>query len=143
MHIYEMISLTQRMLRISKEAWNEVRSLLVNEKLSNIQYNIVYVISNNPGISQDGVSKYLHLDKSSVAKLVAKLIDMNYITREKNPKDKREHCLYLTNKGEYEIEELKNLLLTWEAKYIGGSDSETYQELNKLVSEIESKVFKG
>lgn len=141
MNEFNMHSITQRMLRIGKEAWNEARGSLNNEKLSNIQYNIAYVIFNNPGISQDGISKYLHLDKSSVAKLIVKLIDMGYVIRETNPDDKREYRLYLSEKGKEEVEELNTILIALEEKMFQGLDSDTYNTMNQLLKKIEDKVF--
>ena len=141
MNEYNMRSITQRMLRIGKEAWNDSRGSLNNEKLSNIQYNIAYVILNNPGISQDGISTYLHLDKSSVAKLIVKLIDMGYVIREVNQDDKRQYQLYLTEKGKEEIEELNAILISWEEKTFHELDSETYKMMNDLLTKIEDKIF--
>ena len=141
MNEFQMKSLTQRMMRISKAAWNYSRQSLVSEKLSNIQYNIVYVIQNNPGISQDGVATFLHLDKSSVAKLVVKLIDMGYVKREVNPEDHREYQLFLTEKGESEILELEDILVKWEKDVFGDSDSDQYKEIINCLKNIEDKIF--
>ena len=141
MNEFQMNSLTQRMMRISKAAWNNSRQSLATEKLSNIQYNIVYVILNNPGISQDGVSTFLHLDKSSVAKLIVKLIDMGYVKRETNPEDHREYQLFLTEKGEKEIRELEDILVKWENDVFGDSDSEQYKEIISCLKNIEDKIF--
>lgn len=139
---YEMKSLSQRMMRIGKEAWKVARENLANEKLSNIQYNIAYVVLNNPGISQDGISNSLHLDKSSVAKLVVKLIDIGYLRRETNPDDRREYKLYLTDKGSEEIAELDQLLSNWEIKVFGEKETEEYKYLNNILEDIEKKIFK-
>ena len=136
-----MSSLTQRMMRISKSAWNYARQSLASEKLSNVQYNIVYVIENNDGISQDGVARVLHLDKSSVAKLIVKLMDMGYVKREVNPEDHREYQLYLTEMGSTEIKEVEDNLLRWESQLFGDKDTEQYQDIIKCLKGIEDKLF--
>lgn len=56
-------------------------------------------VCDNPGFSQDQISSYLHVDKSTVAKAVKELLAAGYIVREPNPEFRREFAITPTEKG--------------------------------------------
>ena len=107
-----------------------------------MQYNICLAVSGCPGISQDGICKFLFMDKGSVAKLVSKLVAANLITRTVNPEDRREYRLFLTELGENVIRDLENNIIEWEEKIFGSKDDAFYQKLEALVTKIEDKMSK-
>lgn len=67
-------------------------------------------ICDNPGFSQEQVSAYLHVDKSTVAKAVKELLREGLINRAPNPEFRREFALTPTDKGKRlgrKIDEIK------------------------------------
>lgn len=135
--------LIQRLMRISKQCWSDSKNKLgTNADLTNMQYNICLAVSGCPGISQDGICKFLFMDKGSVAKLVSKLVAANLITRTVNPEDRREYRLFLTELGENVIRDLENNIIEWEEKIFGSKDDAFYQKLEALVTKIEDKMSK-
>ena len=134
-------SVSQRMIRIAKEGWNATRKSLDKQVLSNIQYNICFVVFSEPGISQDGIAKSLYLDKSSVAKLIAKLMDMGYIRREVNQDDRRKYHVYLTESGEVLLSEFVEKLAKWEDDVFGEVGSIERDQFDQCLSKLESKVL--
>lgn len=75
------------------------------------QFGILYEISENEGISQEQISKNRNVDKATIAKAVKKLIDNDYIYREKDKLDKRAYRLYCTEKGIEFIPEIKRIII--------------------------------
>lgn len=67
--------------------------------LSAAQVPIVILVCQNGGMSQNDVVEQMALEKSVVAKSVGKLIASGYLTRKKNPKDKRAFDLLPTPKA--------------------------------------------
>lgn len=51
------------------------------------------------GISQDELSEYLMMDKTTTARAIKKLVDTGYVTRSREERDRRFYHLYLTDKG--------------------------------------------
>lgn len=51
------------------------------------------------GISQDELSEYLMMDKTTTARAIKKLVDTGYVTRIREASDRRFYHLYLTDKG--------------------------------------------
>ncbi|WP_081639369.1 MarR family winged helix-turn-helix transcriptional regulator [Hippea alviniae] len=56
-------------------------------------------IIENPGITQEELSKKLRIDKSTTAKSIKVLIKKGYLTRKVSREDKRVHLLYPTEKA--------------------------------------------
>ncbi|OCX51962.1 hypothetical protein BEL04_18360 [Mucilaginibacter sp. PPCGB 2223] len=60
---------------------------------------LLHISLNNHPTAQKHLAEYLHIDKSRVAILIDSLNQANYIYTERNPADRREHFVYLTDKG--------------------------------------------
>jgi DNA-binding MarR family transcriptional regulator len=53
----------------------------------------------NPGITQDGISMNISMDKGTVARTVKQLEDAGLVTRQTDEKDRRANHIYATPKG--------------------------------------------
>lgn len=109
----------QKMGLISRLAWEYARDKIDTDGLSSVQQKVCIAILNEPGLSQDDVAKELGMDKSSIAKLIARLMAGGYVTRETNQMDRREYKLYLDTRGEKITKELVKRLEEFQEKYIG------------------------
>jgi len=63
------------------------------------QYQFLVRIGENPAITQQELSTILQVDKGTVLKAVKKLIEKQYVKREKHKVDNRKFNLHLTKKG--------------------------------------------
>ena len=63
------------------------------------QFKVLIELYNKEGIYQENIVDTLKIRKSEVAKAIKKLMDNGYIYKVKNPKNKKYHNLYLTEKG--------------------------------------------
>ena len=77
-----------------------VGNRLTNLDIKNGQYDFLYVISLEQGITQTQLSTYLRIGKSTTAKAVKSLVTKGYVEKRKNEKDARVDHLYLTEKGQ-------------------------------------------
>lgn len=89
--------------KLNAAIYRNLQSIL-NTKLQNVsirggQYDFLYVISQNEGITQKELSEELYVDKSTTAKAVKSLISHGYVVKESLSKDKRFVQLYLTEQG--------------------------------------------
>lgn len=107
------LSFIQKMKNTSAAGWEYACRKMNQPEVSRILYNVLVVVNLNEGISQDGVSAALQMDKSFTAKMVAKAIRMKYIDRKVNPEDRREYQLYLREEGSQIIEKLYAALDEW------------------------------
>ena len=69
-------------------------------KISGHQIGYIMNVCKAPGVSQEGLSAALGLNKGAVAKGVRPLIEEGYIQRIQNESDRRAYKLYPTDKAE-------------------------------------------
>lgn len=126
----------QKMGIVSRLAWEYAREKMDTDGLSSVQNKVCIAIYNDPGLSQDDVAHELGMDKSSIAKLIAKLMEGNYVIRETNPQDRREYKLYLDKRGEKAVNELVFYLNEFQERFIGSIRPELIEELNETLTQI-------
>ena len=126
----------QKMGVVSRLAWEYAREKMDTDGLSSVQSKVCIAIYNDPGLSQDDVARVLGMDKSSIAKLIAKLIDGKYVTRQTNPQDRREYKLYLDERGEKATLELVSYLNEFQERFITSIRPELLDELNEVLNSI-------
>ena len=68
--------------------------------LTAAQVPVIILACKKPGISQNDVVEEVGLEKSVVAKTIGKLMDMGFLTRTQNAKDKRAFDLFPTEKAQ-------------------------------------------
>ena len=101
------------------------------EDLTGRQHTFIFSICESPGRTQDSIAQELHLDKSTVARALAKLEQNGYVERKSNPKDTRELLIYPTNKAIEVFPKVKQVAKEW-AKLINQKITE--EETNKLLN---------
>lgn len=126
----------QKMGIVSRLAWEYAREKMDTDGLSSVQNKVCIAIYNDPGLSQDDVAHELGMDKSSIAKLIAKLMEGNYVIRETNPQDRREYKLYLDKRGEKAVNELVSYLNEFQERFISSIRPELIEELNETLTQI-------
>ena len=77
------------------------------------QYPFILAVCRNPGISQDGISERLVIDKGTTAKAVKALEKGGYIERRIDETDRRAYKLYVTREGRKLRDYLDRVLLEW------------------------------
>lgn len=121
---------------VSRLAWEYAREKMDTDGLSSVQNKVCIAIYNNPGLSQDDVARALGMDKSSIAKLIAKLMEGKYVTRQTNPQDRREYKLYLDERGEKVTLELVSCLNDFQERFISSIRPDLLDELNDVLNRI-------
>ncbi len=71
------------------------------------QPRFLFELSANPGISQGEVSSRLHLSKETVSVTLKRLENAGFVLRKQSLEDKRIKLLYLSEKGEKVVVELR------------------------------------
>jgi DNA-binding MarR family transcriptional regulator len=67
--------------------------------LTGAQFDVIAQLSQNEGISQQGLSEKLFVTKGNVCGLLGRMEEKGWVKREDDPDDRRAHRLYLTEKG--------------------------------------------
>jgi len=101
-------------------------------------FSVLYFLKENNGCSQQYICNHLAIDKTAMVKIMDYLIKADYVTRNVNPQDRREHFIILTKKGQKRTEEIVESFDTIDEHLfasISKSDRTTFEKVLKLLSE--------
>lgn len=100
------------------------------------QARYVLAVCNNPGITQEGLAKYLFVNKSNVARQISALEENGYVYREQFPQDKRAFCVYPTEKAQKIFPVIKRINAEWRKVVCKGLTEEEEKTLAALVEKL-------
>lgn len=107
------------------------------------QYIFLIALYKKDGVSQEEMSKYLKLDKSTATKAIKQLEKEGYVRREIDEHDKRAYKIFLTQEAMNIKSELNEVINKWENMLSSGlsqSEKEIFMKLLKKMAENASKT---
>lgn len=116
----------------------------VGSRATSVQFGVLSMLSEHPGIDQVTLCEHLQTDRSTMAELIARLEKRDEVTRAKDDTDRRRNIVTLTPTGERTLRELRpqaervNEILT---AGLGEADQQHLQRL--LVALLESPPAPG
>lgn len=105
--------------------------------LNGHQHTYISNVCRNPGISQDQLAKLIYINKSNVARQLAALEQLGFVTREPSPTDKRVLLVYPTQKAIDLYPYIQQMLGEWN-DYI---TSDFTEEERALLSSMMERVM--
>ena len=96
------------------------------------QSKYVLVIAQNPGVSQEDISRMLFVNKSNVARQIGFLETAGFVKKVGNDKDRRAVHLYPTEKLLGALPRVKEVLAEWRALVTEGFTEDEKAELARL-----------
>ncbi len=110
---------------------------VLSKRLENLDidryFSVIYFISENSGCSQQYICNHLAIDKTAMVKVINYLIKADYVERKKNPDDRREQFIVLTEKG---LKYSQDII-----KVFQKMDEEIFKSVSKSDMEIYKKVL--
>lgn len=131
--------LVHKLMYISKNAWKYTKERLTYTDMSNTAYDICGYIYHYGGTNQDGIAKALHMDKSSVAKIVNKCVQDGLVERKINPDNRREYILELTSFGRNVTKELVDTVELWQKEVLSVLNETEQEQFLEMVQKLEQK----
>lgn len=121
--------------------------IFYNRKLARLglksgEFLFVLCINDHPGFTQDQLAEELSINKSTVARAVAELIDKGFVYRESNTKDKRIYHLYPTAKATQAYPQIIGTLEEWNTFLVKGLSPQEIQMVDHLLSKISENAQK-
>ena len=101
---------------------------------------VLLVLYGNDGANQEQLIEVLNYDKSVMARIIKSLVELEYIERRVNPKDKRAYELYLTKKMDEIKPVIFELLKEWDKSLMGFMTEEELLLLNETVEKINKRA---
>ncbi len=107
---------------------------LEGTELGDQHYSYILVVCRRPGISQDAISRRLFINKSNVTRSLSYLEEHGFVTRERDPEDRRQTLVYPTEKALDILPQVREIIRGWNA-YI--TDGFTEEEMEMYLSMTE------
>jgi len=80
-------------------------------------FSLLILVEANPGIAQVELAHELDLDKAAVVGLLHRLQRRQWLTRRRSTQDRRRHGIFLTPRGQEEINKLRVEMLEHEKRF--------------------------
>ncbi len=130
-----------RNLNVTARCANQFRAdKLAGVGLTGCQHSYIIHICNNPGISQENLSKILYINKSNVARQLSILEENGFIYREQSPNDKRNMLVYPTDKANKVLPVVRQVLKEWSSYLSEGFTEEEISKFNEMMDKICQKA---
>jgi DNA-binding MarR family transcriptional regulator len=104
------------------------------------QYLFLLTLFSHNGASQERISDYLKIDKTTTAKSIKKLESSGYVIRDIDSEDKRAYKVFLTQKALDIIPLVQETMRGWEQIVISEISEEEYAVLEKLLKQMAEKA---
>jgi DNA-binding MarR family transcriptional regulator len=89
------------------------------------QWGVLHLLNSNGGINQGGLAELLEVEPITLGRMIDRLQDAQLVERRPDPTDRRAWRLFLTEKGEHLLDELRPFAdETYQAALEGVSDAD-------------------
>jgi len=78
--------------------------------LTSVQYAALAMVREVPGIDQVRLSSLIAFDKTTIVKVLDRLVDKGLVTRTRSPEDRRSNLLHVTDNGLKLLKQIEPLL---------------------------------
>jgi len=104
------------------------------------QFPFLIPLYRHEGISQKELCEFYNMDKAAAVRALNKLEIKDYVMRKKDPEDKRQHQLFLTNKAKEFKPQLFKIIKYTENRMLENINEEEIGQLKNILKKISSNL---
>ena len=139
-NIFSSRHLTGLIGSLERERRAYINSKLENTGLRNHQFWALIHLSHYPGINQEDLANALSLDTTRMARSCKELEDMGYLHRERDPENRRQYRLYLTDQGNALLPEIRTVLNDWSNSIAAGITMEQVKMVIEVLEQMDANA---
>lgn len=111
--------------------------------ISSSEYYILMYLFNKDNVSQDEISLHYAINKGSISKTINSLVKKNYVTKNENPKNRRENITSLTVKGKETFRKHKAILDKWHNSLLTDISVDDFLTVKRVMKQLShtAKLF--
>jgi len=128
------------LLRINRHHRRVLKCALAPYHYLGVMHLIVLYISCHPGASQEEISSFYALDKTSVARDARRLEELGHIERKTVPENRRQYQLFLTEAGQNMIQVIDGAMEQFQKNLSANISPEDWRQLTDLLKHLEMNV---
>jgi DNA-binding MarR family transcriptional regulator len=99
-------------------------------------FGVMNIVSQQPGITQQGLHTKAGIDPSSMVSIIDELERLGLAERRRNPEDRRARAIYLTAAGQDTLEELRRVAGKLQREFFGALTAEEQRTLGDLLRKL-------
>ena len=119
-----------------QQAHSLLWSTMVSEETTSPQFAVLNALEEKPGMDQRTLSEHVHLDRSTIADLVARLAGRELVERVRDPEDGRRNVLKLTEEGRRLHRKLVTRTARMNRVFLAPLDAEEQETLLRLIARV-------
>lgn len=119
----------------------DINKVLKPFDLNSSQYIFLIELYKKDEVNQECLAVNLQIDKSAAARAIKQLETNGYVTRCKNPEDKRAYIVKLTDKALCIKDELNSLLKDWNDKLTRNLSEKDYEMVHDLLEQMARDIL--
>mgnify|MGYP001942221668 len=123
--------------RVRRHTKDEVERALATHETTMREFWILTCVDVEP-MSQRQLSELLNVDASDMVRLIDSLEDHGWVTRDRDPKDRRRQIVEATKKGKKALAKLGDDVSTAEDRALEASSQKQLKSLKKLSQALEA-----
>ncbi|MGW7518936.1 MarR family winged helix-turn-helix transcriptional regulator [Streptomyces sp. NPDC054796] len=109
---------------------------MVSEETTSPQFAVLNALEEKPDIDQRTLSEHVHLDRSTIADLVARLCRRELVERVRDPLDGRRNVLKLTAEGRRVHKKLVTRTARMNRVFLAPLEAEEQEQLLRLIARV-------
>jgi MarR family transcriptional regulator, temperature-dependent positive regulator of motility len=109
---------------------------MVSEETTSPQFAVLNALEEKPGMDQRTLSEHVHLDRSTIADLVARLAGRELVARVRDPEDGRRNVLKLTEEGRRLHRKLVTRTARMNRVFLAPLDEDEQRTLLRLIARV-------
>lgn len=109
---------------------------MVSEETTSPQFAVLNALVEKPDIDQRTLSEHVHLDRSTIADVVARLARRGLLERVRDPRDGRRNVLKLTEEGVRVHRKLVTRTARMNRVFLAPLDEEERETLLRLIARV-------
>lgn len=130
MELIKWISVTNRYTKMYLDR------MLAPLGLNSSQHMYIIKICEEPGITQDQLFGFFHINPSNITRSIIALEQQGFLQKKTNPKDKRTCCLYPTQKGTEVYSKIQLICDTWNQRLLSQLTEEEKLQFAMLLKRV-------
>ena len=114
---------------------------LESYNLGSGQLHFLILLYNKDGVNQETLAETIKIDKTTCARAIRKLIDQGFVTRKKDPHDKRAYKIFLTKKAIDLKPTIKSILKNCTKELLNGFKKEEKKIIFDFLEQISKNAI--
>ena len=102
--------------------------------LGDQHHSYIFTVCRHPGISQEAIARRLFINKSNITRSLSYLEEKGYVTRERDPEDRRSILVYPTDRAYEALPSIREIIRGWNS-YITEGFTEEEMEMYMAMTE--------